>query len=138
MPLRERAGRAGRIGGRLLKGRRRGRGPDEVSTPERQVLRALDGFNDTDQTRKVAGLMRSLGDPQVAAVSLGVVSDGKVRLTVAWELAWYQWEVKVTDDGLAVRELASGDEIEQLAEVDRAWNARADEAGLLRYGVVGR
>lgn len=136
MPPRERRAGGG-LGRRLLRGRGRPRAEGEVSTPERQALRALDGFNDTDQTRKVAGLTRSLGDPQVSVVPLGARGDGNVRVTVAWELAWYQWEVKVTDEGLAVRELASGDEIEQLAEVDRAWNARADDAGLLRYGVAG-
>ena len=110
--------------------------PDGASSPERRVRRALDGFNETDQPRKVAGLTRSLGEPRVAAVPTGTPTDGGVRITVAWELAWYQWEARVTDAGLAVRELGSGDEVEQLAEVERAWNARAEDSGALRYGVT--
>ena len=111
--------------------------PDEgAASPERRVRRALDGFNGTDQPRKVAGLTRSLGEPRVSAVPTGTATDGGVRITVVWELAWYQWEARVTDAGLAVRELGSGDEVEQLAEVDRAWNARAEDSGELRYGVT--
>ncbi len=126
----------GRVGRRLL-GRRRGGADEGGSSPERRVRRALDGFNDSDQPRKVAGLTRSLGEPSVAAVPAGTPTDGGVRITVAWELAWYQWEVRVTDAGLAVRDLGKGDEVEQLAEVDRAWNARAEASGALRYGVTG-
>jgi hypothetical protein len=122
--------------GRKLLSREPQESDEGASSPERRVRRALDGFNETDQPRKVAGLTRSLGEPRVAAVPTGTPTEGGVRITVAWELAWYQWEARVTDAGLTVRELGSGDEVEQLAEVDRAWNARAEDSGALRYGVT--
>ena len=125
------------IRGRLI-GRSRISDRDEgPATPERRIRRALEGFNETDQTRKVAGLTRSLGEPQVGAAPIGPPPEGRVRITVVWELAWYQWEVRITDAGFAVRELAKGDEVEQLAEADRVWNVRADESGDLLYGVAG-
>jgi hypothetical protein len=99
------------------------------------MRRALVAFNRSDRRRKVTGLSRSLGEPRAAAVPTGVSTDGAVRITVAWDLCWYQWEVRVTDRGMAVREIASGDEIEQLPEVDRAWNVRASEDGSLSFGV---
>lgn len=133
----KRASERTRSVGRRLLGRRSDDVEEGGSSPERRVRRALDGFNDSDQPRKVAGLSRSLGEPRVAAVPAGTATDGGVRITVAWELAWYQWVVRMTDAGLTVRESAKGDEVEQLAEADRAWNARAEDSGALRYGVTG-
>jgi hypothetical protein len=100
--------------------------------PEPRLRRALQGFNDSDAPRKVAGLTRSLGSPSVSAVPAGPPTDGGARITVAWELAWYQWEIRLTDRGFALREVAKGDEIEQLEEADRVWNARAGDDGTLR------
>ena len=68
---------------------------------------------------------RERTDARMASSEFGV-GDGLVRLSHSM----------VTDAGLAVRELGSGDEVEQLAEVDRAWNARAEDSGELRYGVT--
>ena len=52
-----------------------------------------------------------------------------VRLTVAWDLSWYQWEVRLADEP-APRALGrKGSEIEQLAESDRTGTrARATTA----------
>jgi hypothetical protein len=96
-------------------------------TPERAARLALEFFNATEQPRKVAGLRRSLGEPQVCVHPLG--TDSLAEITVAWELSWYRWEVLPSGQ---VRQIGRGDEIEELPEYARQWNATAGEEGLLR------
>ena len=103
---------------------------------ERRIKRAFDRFNESPYRRTVSGLIRSLGGPWVSAVTTDEEPE-EVRITVAWELSWYQWEVDLTADGRAVRELARGDEVGELDEADRVWNAHAAEDGELRFGAVG-
>jgi hypothetical protein len=98
--------------------------------PEALVRRGVQRFNGSDETRKVAGLFRSLGEPRAA-----VRADASRQLalvTVAWELSWYQWEVAADGDGVPVREVAKGDEVTELAEGERSWNASVAEDGTLR------
>ena len=86
----------------------------------------LEVFNSSEQARTVAGLTRSLGDPQVSVREEG----DRTLVTVAWELSWYRWEV----EGNGVREVAKGGELDELDEADREWNARAVEGGGVRRG----
>jgi hypothetical protein len=98
--------------------------------PEALVRRGVQRFNGSDETRKVAGLIRSLGEPRAA-----VRADASRQLalvTIAWELSWYQWEVTADGDGAPVREVAKGDEVTELGEGERAWNASVAEDGQLR------
>jgi hypothetical protein len=101
--------------------------------PEALMRRAVERFNSSEERRKVAGLIRSLGEPQAA-----VRPDPRRQLalvTVAWELSWYQWEVGADgegDDSEPVREVAKGAELSELAEEARSWNAAVDEDGTLR------
>jgi hypothetical protein len=103
--------------------------------PEAIMRRAIERFNSSEERRKVAGLMRSLGEPRA-----GVRPDPRRQLalvTVAWELSWYQWEVGADGDGEGegdepVREVAKGAEVSELDEAARAWNAIVDEDGALR------
>jgi hypothetical protein len=91
---------------------------------------AVERFNSSEECRKVAGLIRSLGEPQAA-----VVPDASRQLalvTVAWELSWYQWEVSGNGEGEPVREVAQGKEVSELAEDARTWNASVAEDGTLR------
>jgi hypothetical protein len=104
--------------------------------PDRRLRRAIDQFNASEHRRTVAGLTRSLGRPRVAAVT-GPEAPDEVRLTVAWELSWYQFEVVLADERTTVRSLAKGDDISELREDDRAWNAHADEDGKLELEVGG-
>ncbi len=101
--------------------------------PEAIMRGAVERFNSSEDRRKVGGLIRSLGEPRAA-----VVPDPGRQLaviTVAWELSWYQWEVNGEDDesdhGM-VREIAKGDELSELAEHTRTWNAAVGEDGGLR------
>jgi hypothetical protein len=101
--------------------------------PEALMRRAVERFNSSEERRKVAGLIRSLGEPQA-----GVRPDPRRQLalvTVAWELSWYQWEVGADGDGEdsePVREVAKGAEVSELAEEARSWNAAVEEDGTLR------
>lgn len=91
---------------------------------------AVERFNGSEAARKVAGLIRSLGEPRAA-----VRPDASRQLalvTVAWELSWYQWEVGGDGDGEPVREVAKGNEVSELAEDARTWNAAVTEDGKLR------
>src|SRR5262249_25644109 len=58
--------------------------------PGTRLERAVSRFNASDVARTVAGLMRSLGQPSVS-VGAAAGSPSEVRITVAWELSWYQW-----------------------------------------------
>lgn len=106
-------------------------------SPERRMRRALEAFNESEHRRTVAGLLRSLGEPSVC-VATSAHSPAEVRVTVAWELSWYQWEVDLDAGDTPVREFAKGAEPDELEERDRAWNARAIDDGELRLGLRSR
>jgi hypothetical protein len=55
-----------------------------------------------------------------------------MRVTVAWELSWYQWGVDVGDEPRPVFELGKGAEIDQLDAAARQWNAVVAADGRLR------
>src|SRR5205814_8553275 len=79
--------------------------PDD---PHRRARRVADRFNASEARRTVAGLIRSLGEPQA---SLRAGAKGKPStVTVAWEISWYQWEIDPGEHG-AVREVGKGKEI---------------------------
>jgi hypothetical protein len=107
--------------------------------PEALMRRAVERFNSSEERRKVAGLIRSLGEPHA-----GVKPDQRRQLalvTVAWELSWYQWEVGADgdgDDGEPVREVAKGAELSELDEKVKTWNAAVDEDGTLRLRSADR
>jgi hypothetical protein len=103
-------------------------------SPERRIRRALDRFNSTEHRRTVEGLTRSLGMPRVAAITPAEAPQ-QVRLTVAWDLSWYQWKVEFSGEQADVSTLRNGRELAELGAADRAWNARADEDGRLQLGL---
>jgi hypothetical protein len=85
--------------------------------------RAAERFNSSEAARTVAGLTRTLGEPQVS-IGAAAGDSGAARVTVAWELGWYQWSVADGERGQAVAELARGTEIGQLDAAARQWNAQ--------------
>jgi len=101
------------------------------NTPERRVRRALDEFNSSDQARVVAGLIRSLGEPQAAVRDLSA-KPPRVDVIVAWELSWYRWEVGLNGGG-EVREVAKGAEVSELEGEEPEWNASVDAEGRIRW-----
>lgn len=115
-------------------GRPREPGPPEppATKPATTLPEALGAFNASDHRRTVAGLTRTLGPPRATAVAVRSKSGSPgVRLTVAWELTWYQWEVTPGPGGPEVRESGKGETIEQLRSADRRWNLRPDPDGTL-------
>jgi hypothetical protein len=107
---------------------------DSSEPPERRIRRALERFNQSEHRETVAGLTRSLGEPKVAAVTPAQAPE-QVRLTVAWELSWYQWKVEFSGGDADVSSFRSGNEVGELGPADRAWNARASEDGRLQLGL---
>jgi hypothetical protein len=122
-------------------GRSRPREPRHVhavpTDPVARMEAAMERFNRSEHSRTVAGLIRTLGKPQVSA-GAAAGAPAEVMLTVAWELSWYQWSVDLSDDEAEVRPVAKGKEIGELDESARQWNAHADEAGMLGSGVAER
>jgi hypothetical protein len=109
--------------------------PDEsLRTP---LERALTRFNASDAARMVAGLMRTLGEPWVS-IGAAAGSAEKVRVTVAWELSWYQWGVDLGDELQPVQRLGKGEELDQLDRSARQWNATAVAGGQLVLGAPAR
>jgi hypothetical protein len=123
--LRARLARASELAAAKVPSRREPERDEEPAPPPRRMT-ALQRFNQHAEARKVAGLVRSLGAPQATVRE----RDGAKLITIAWELSWYQWEVH----GEEVRQVASGNEVDELAEEDRAWNASVDEEGHVRLG----
>lgn len=92
--------------------------------------RAIVRFNGSGAAHIVAGLTRTLGAPHVS-VGAAAGAPGEVRITVAWDLCWYQWGVDLDDEGRPVFQIARGEEIDQLDGSARTWNATAREGGRL-------
>jgi hypothetical protein len=90
--------------------------------------RAVARFNAGEAGRTVAGLVRTLGPPLVS-VGASAGTPNEVRITVAWELSWYQWGVDLGDELRPVFQLDKGAELSQLDAPARQWNASAIEGG---------
>jgi hypothetical protein len=95
--------------------------------------RALERFNASEQAHTVAGLTRTLGPPWVS-IGAAAGSPSEIRITVAWELSWYQWGVDLRDEGRPVYQIDKGYEVDQLDAPARHWNAQAEAGGRLRLG----
>jgi len=102
-------------------------------SPGDRLERAVARFNASEAARTVAGLTRTLGEPRVS-IGAAARSPSEVRVTVAWELGWYQWCVDVGDQPRPVCQLDKGDEIDQLDGSARQWNATTGEGGRLLLG----
>ncbi|MFT3862912.1 MAG: hypothetical protein QM729_01475 [Solirubrobacterales bacterium] len=96
------------------------------TSPGTRFERAIARFNSGDAGRTVAGLTRTLGSPSVSVGDLAGEED-IVRVTVAWELTWYQWGVDLGDELRPVFELAKGFEIDEIDAAARQWNASAHD-----------
>jgi hypothetical protein len=93
-----------------------------ATTAERFEL-VVTRFNASEAARTVAGLTRTLGEPQVSIGAAAGTAEA-ARITVAWDLTWYQWTVASGERERPVAELARGTEISQLDLAARQWNAK--------------
>jgi hypothetical protein len=98
--------------------------PASLSPFERAAFR----FNASEAGRTVSRLVWTLGDPSVS-IGASAGRGDEVRITVAWELSWYQWGVDLGDGLRPVALLDKGREIEQLDSAARQWNAFVAEGG---------
>ncbi len=103
------------------------------TTAEVKVERALELFNDSDHQRTIAGLRRTLGDPWISALP-DEDQASAVSVVVAWELSWYRYRVDLGDESQPVMMLDKGEEIEQIDEYLREWNAALDQSGRVLAG----
>ncbi len=100
--------------------------PDLDLSPATRFERAIARFNASEAGRTVSGLTRTLGSPSVS-VGDSAGGDDEVRVTVAWELTWYQWGVDLGDELRPVYELSKGFEVDEIDAAARQWNASAHE-----------
>lgn len=98
--------------------------------PPSYLERAVEVFNLSEFPRRVAGVARSLGEPEVSVRSAEHLSS-VVRIVVAWELCWYRYEVDLSDGLEEARVLGQGTELAELPREDRLANALAGESGAL-------
>jgi len=103
--------------------------------PDGRLERAIGRFNASPAARTTAGLTRSLGQPRVS-VGAAAGSPSEARITVAWELCWYQWGVDLGDELRPVFEIARGTEVAQLDSSARQWNLSAGTDGRLALGTA--
>jgi len=109
--------------------------PEAAESPLGRLERAAIRFNTSDAARTVAGLMRSLGRPWVS-IGAAAGSPSEVRVTIAWELSWYQWGVDLADELRPVFQIDKGSELDQLDGSARQWNAAAGEGGRISLGAA--
>ncbi len=96
--------------------------------PEARLERGLELFNHSQFPRTIAGLSRSLGDPQVA------VANGEgatVDIWVGWDLAWYSYRVTLGDATEPIEQSGRGNDVDELIGSVREWNGGADGFGRL-------
>jgi len=99
-------------------------------SPASRFERAIARFNASDAGRTAAGLTRTLGAPSVSVGDLAGEED-VVRVTVAWELTWYQWGVDLGDELRPVFELERGFEVAEIDAAARQWNASAHDGRIV-------
>ncbi len=97
---------------------------------EELLQSAIEGFNASEFPRRIAGVARSLGAPDVTVRPVEYLARA-ATIVVAWELCWYRYEVDLDNEPAATRLLDQGTELGELAREDRLVNAVADEAGAL-------
>jgi hypothetical protein len=102
---------------------------------ELKVERALELFNNSEHTRTVGGIARSLGAPAVSARPLPD-RPSVVQIAVMWELSWYRFEIDLSDEAGGVRQIAQGAELSELDPDEQLVNAAADERGGLHLAAA--
>jgi hypothetical protein len=99
-----------------------------------KVERAIEVFNSTEHPRTIAGIARSLGEPWVTATPLDE-SPSEVSIVVAWELSWYHYRVDLGTEHDPVTLIGKGEELDELDDWAKAWNASASADGALEIGI---
>ncbi len=103
--------------------------------PAARLGQGLALFNESQFPRTIAGLSRSLGDPQAAVVNN---PDAGVEIYVGWDIVWYSYRVDLGDATEPVEQSGRGNDTAELATEVIDWNAVADDYGrlILREGAA--
>lgn len=101
---------------------------------EVKVERAVEVFNGSDHPRTIAGIARSLGEPWVTAMPLED-APSEVSLVVAWELSWYHFRVDLGAERDPVTVVGKGEELDELEDWAKEWNASAGADGTIAIGI---
>jgi hypothetical protein len=94
------------------------------------LVRGLELFNSSEYPRRVAGVSRSLGAPEINVRSAEHLAS-IVVIVVAWELSWYRYEVDLSEELPQVVAVAQGTELSELEREERVGNASASDSGKL-------
>ncbi len=109
---------------------------EHLQPPSPSLLEsAVSAFNASEYPRRVRGVARSLGQPEVS-VRPAEHLDGAVTIVVAWELCWYRYEIDFGEPEPSVRALAQGSELAQLEREERDFNAILTAEGALALAAV--
>jgi hypothetical protein len=100
-----------------------------------KVERALELFNLSSHVRTIGGIAKTLGEPWVSAAPLAS-APAEVSIVVAWELSWYRFRVDLGDADDPVTLVDKGQELDELDDAMRDWNATALADGRLAVGVA--
>jgi hypothetical protein len=103
------------------------------TTAQVKVERALELFNGSEHQRTVVGLARTLGPPWITALP-ELAQQSEVTIVVAWELSWYRFRIDLGDEVDPVVMLEKGEEINEIDESLREWNASMDADGRVVAG----
>jgi hypothetical protein len=93
---------------------------------------ALEAFNRSDHIDRIVAISRSLGDPVVNVAIDGCELPRPVRITVSWDIAWYEYVVRLDlhEQSVTVEEARHGDDPRELPQ------SRLRPNGVLRSGRV--
>lgn len=100
------------------------------TSAELRLERAVEMYNASGLPHRMAGITRSLGAP-VVSVRASPSESGIVRISIAWELAWYRFEVDLGDAEGGVRPVARGNELRELDPLELQPTNALSEAGLI-------
>jgi hypothetical protein len=104
---------------------------------------ALEAFNRSEHLERVIAISRSLGDPIVNVAVDGLDLPRPVKITVAWDISWYEYIVRLDllERTVTVEEARRGDDPRELPVLQMQANGvlRADRIVLAMqaYGVGG-
>jgi hypothetical protein len=102
------------------------------TSPMRMSGHALDAFNQSAELERMARIARTLGDPVVNVHDEGAGIPRRVRITLSWDIAWYEFVVKL-DIGAgraSVHETGTGGDPTALPLERRRVNAHWSGSGL--------
>jgi hypothetical protein len=110
--------------------------PDPCAASVVDVLdQAVEVFNAGEYPRRVSGLARSLGVPEVS-VRLVEGVPNVVEIIVAWELCWYRYRVDLDEDRAEAHAREQGTDLSELTREDRVVNAAVNELGMVSLASV--